>query len=1156
MAKTGFRAGRNEQTTQENLELLTGQRGNGLDRAITLRDLASTDLVSVSKSASGIYTISTKSSSSAVLVPTTPTGVEVSGGFSSITVRWDIPKYTGHSHTEIWRGTMETFTDAAMIATTPASVFGDLVATGSSFYYWVRHVNTNDRAGAYNATLGTLGETSRDISELIDDITAQMLESDLIRLLNEDTAANTAAITEAQEAIESARSDIETTSQALSDALAQAKSELENAIDTLEATNDIAIANARSDIETSITDQQVMLSNAINQARLDLEGVIATLEATHDGAIASNSTRITELTSSVATDNMAMSQALSQLQASTSTLSSELSSQILSVAQSVTNTEESLSSLITSLNAKYQDADSAIIGEIQTLYSTLTTELISLTSQFTQAVSEYQTADSFLSASMTSLTQTVADNQESTAQQILTLDTKYETETLALSSSISSLEQTVANSESATSTKLDLLESKVDSENTELSSSLSNLSQTVADNQASTASLISDLDSKIDTETSSLSSSLSDLQQVVTSSETTTATRISELESKTDLADLSLSALVTELSETVATNQEAMAMLQQAIDSGLEYDDTAIYSSLSNLSQTITNTEQSLSTLITVLESNYQDADSAIISELQTLYTTVTTELNSLTKQFTQAVSQYEAADATLSASISELSQTLADSETATSSQLIALDSKIDNADSTLSSSISNLSQTLTNSQSSTATQITELISRIETFESDLSANITSVSETLTSANGIIAQTIGQLTATYNALFDSQSAENSARLTEIREAVATIDEQGSISYRAMWAMKAEAGDITAGIGILAKSDGTSQVAVSASQFFIFDPNTANSLTPLFAVSNGAVTIPKAFIEEATIQVLNAQTITADYVKSGISIETPTLTSAVINGAEIHIGTGFNVTQDGYMTATSGKFAGRIEASDGFFNGNISSATMNGGSITGALITGSVIMGSQIYTGDELYLCFGDNVNTNQTYTFNSGIYVSAKKTIAITTQVNVQTNGQTPDNCLEFYAAGDKSMGFVSQERARYRTIPADVFDIRFDRSSLSGSGFMEFHLQMVGQSNNVIADVKITSPDSMPSIGTEFNVGGVVFYVYDNNLLASSASFVGSPYHVKSFGIRNRRSDYGPGWTSSVSAVGRFRAKIYSTNDGGGTVTYKATINNSVDPR
>jgi ABC-type transporter Mla subunit MlaD len=649
MAKTGFRAGRNEQTTQENLELLTGQRGNGLDRAITLRDLASTDLVSVSKSASGIYTISTKSSSSAVLVPTTPTGVEVSGGFSSITVRWDIPKYTGHSHTEIWRGTMETFTDAAMIATTPASVFGDLVATGSSFYYWVRHVNTNDRAGAYNATLGTLGETSRDISELIDDITAQMLESDLIRFLNEDTAANTSAITEAQAAIASARSDIETTSQSLTDALAQAKSDLEHAI--------------------------------------------ATLESTYDTEILANSTSISELTNSVASDKQAMSQEISQLRSSTTTLSDSFATQITTVMQ------------------------------------------------------------------------------------------------------------------------------------------------------------------------------------------------------------------------------------------------------------TITSTEQSLSTLITALESNYQDADSAIIGELQTLYTTVTTELNSLTKQFSQAVSQYEAADAVLLASISELSQTFVDSESATASQIQALDSKVNTADLALSSSLSSLQQTVSDSQSTTATKITELGSRIETVEADLTANITSISETLTNANTIIAQTISQLTVGYHTVLGSQATENNARLTEVSEVIAEIDELGTAAYRAMWAMKAEAGDITAGIGILAKSDGTSQVAVSASQFFIFDPNTVNSLTPLFAVSNGAVTIPKAFIEEATIQVLNAQTITADYVKSGISIETPTLTSAVINGAELNIGSGgtyggfhTKITAQGiiytdYLVASGGSLdnivinqnctiKGTLDGADGTFSGTV------------------------------------------------------------------------------------------------------------------------------------------------------------------------------------------------------------------------------------------
>ncbi|PJC87842.1 hypothetical protein CSW98_01585 [Vibrio sp. HA2012] len=186
--KRGFRAGRNEQATQENIELLTGQRGNGLDRAITLRDLASVGLAGVSKTSSGSYVISSGSgnSSSDVVIafPTAPTGFQITGGFGSIMLRWDAPRYPGHAYTEVWRGTVETFADAALIATTPATVFGDIVNTGSSYYYWIRHVNANNRAGAYNATLGTLGKTSQDISDIIDDIGEQMRESSLIEELS------------------------------------------------------------------------------------------------------------------------------------------------------------------------------------------------------------------------------------------------------------------------------------------------------------------------------------------------------------------------------------------------------------------------------------------------------------------------------------------------------------------------------------------------------------------------------------------------------------------------------------------------------------------------------------------------------------------------------------------------------------------------------------------------------------------------------------------------------------------------------------------------------------------------------------------------------------------------------------------------------------
>ncbi|SIO96094.1 phage tail tip fiber protein [Vibrio spartinae] len=413
--------------------------------------------------------------------------------------------------------------------------------------------------------------------------------------------------------------------------------------------------------------------------------------------------------------------------------------------------------------------------------------------------------------------------------------------------------------------------------------------------------------------------------------------------------------------------------------------------------------------------------------------------------------------------------------------------------------------------------------------------------------------TVGETSQDISSVIDEigEQMEGSELIQDLTSNIDSINANGSAAFQDMWTQKATAGNITAGIGILAGADGTSQVAISASQLFVFDPNIEDSLTPLLAVSDGTVKIPKTLIEEATIEVLQAQDIVADTIQAGIEIDTPILNSAVINGAEIHIGSLFNVTHEGVMTASSGTFSGRIEASDGYFNGDISASTMNGGNINGATITGSSIIGSQIYTGAELFLCFGDNMTTSRTYPFNRNIYVAASRKVTVETRVSAPWNGNTPNTCLDFYAAGDISMNFPTQNRARFRTIPANVIDIRVDRPRIGGSGFLGFIMQMVGINGNVIANVGMCSAGYMPPVGREFNVGGVVFYVYDSN-----AAGGGNRYGVRSFGVRNRRTNFGPGWTNNPAAVGRFRVRLDSTNDGGGTVTYRAAIDNSVDPR
>ncbi|MNB84702.1 Fibronectin type III protein [compost metagenome] len=130
---------------------------------------------------------------------------------------------------------------------------------------------------------------------------------------------------------------------------------------------------------------------------------------------------------------------------------------------------------------------------------------------------------------------------------------------------------------------------------------------------------------------------------------------------------------------------------------------------------------------------------------------------------------------------------------------------------------------------------------------------------------------------------DPRIAANAAAVQLQSQAIADLQS----GAQAMWTAKASAGQITAGIGLIAKSDGTSQVAISASQVFVFDPNSSTPMAPLFAIDNGQAVIAEAIIRKATIQILNAEKITADYVKAGVSISSP-----LINGGQIDMGNAF------------------------------------------------------------------------------------------------------------------------------------------------------------------------------------------------------------------------------------------------------------------------
>ncbi|EEH4116107.1 DUF1983 domain-containing protein [Salmonella enterica subsp. enterica] len=192
MSKKPWRAGKDLAAVVENMEIGTGQRGDGKDAFVTQRQLAELKLAKMNNSGNGGRVNLTPGISQEVATwlpppafPSVPQNFVATGGFGSVLLEWDMPVYRGHSLTEIWRATEDNLSDAILAGTTPGQVYSDPVDPGWSGFYWVRFVNSAGVSGPYNKSEGTAAETKPDIDSIIDTIQGEINKSPVIKSLDE-----------------------------------------------------------------------------------------------------------------------------------------------------------------------------------------------------------------------------------------------------------------------------------------------------------------------------------------------------------------------------------------------------------------------------------------------------------------------------------------------------------------------------------------------------------------------------------------------------------------------------------------------------------------------------------------------------------------------------------------------------------------------------------------------------------------------------------------------------------------------------------------------------------------------------------------------------------------------------------------------------------
>lgn len=807
MAKPAYRAGRDQAATSENVELLTGQRGDKLDKAVTFRELNALGLATLRPGAGGIYVPGKNPDLFPTGVydkPHAPVNVQASGAFHTVLVDWDGPMYRGHSHAEVWRAETDSLPAATLVGTTIANMFSDAIGKGATFYYWVRFVNGKDDRGPFHGEHGVVAQTSRDVQDILDELQGKIESSHLaqellkpildvpqLSVIVNETKANLAALDAREKQV--------------SDLLNHAQGQL-------------------GDNYINIALIQEQLRQRIDRYNLDFtdfrEAVFSVNPSTGEITMdAVNAVR------------------------------SELGAEITAVSQHLDAVEGIVNTCVTraELGDEFERlilVEQQIDGINGALSQTATkSEVTSVGSQVTQVGQE-------LNAVKGALSQKAAKSEVDEQGQRLTVAEQR----------ISA--NTTANS--ATAERIEQIKSELQLADQTINSSITELAQSVATDTQAMAQKMSALEVAM----AGNSAAISELQQAASGDGQSLASKFESISTSVDL-----------------TGEAAIrATLAGAEDSDRQRKATG---KIRREQKALSDQQQAMATTIEQIDAEFQAESAELRGQIINEQTVRATETGALAQRVGTVEAEFRAADSDLSASISEVAKAGSDADSALASQIKQVTANYQGADERLTAQITAESTARANAVQSLASQI-NTVSAVAGSKNRTFFQATAPSAGMGTGDQWFDTSNNNRPYRYSgtawvATDDPRIAANSAAVQSQSQAIADLQN----GAQAMWSIKAQAGDIKAGIGLVAKSDGTSQVMVSASQFFVFNPNSPNATAPLFAIDNGQTVIAEAIIRKATIQIIQSEKITADYIKAGVSISAP-----LITGGQFDMGNAF------------------------------------------------------------------------------------------------------------------------------------------------------------------------------------------------------------------------------------------------------------------------
>lgn len=378
------------ESLSEAVEIRLGRRGDTRDRAVTLRELIDSglakELINRPFDPNGGSNFSGDTEVVDTTIPPAPTGFTVTGGYSVMLLFWDAPynQYSNHSLTEVWRHDSDVLGDAQLVGASSGFSFSDPCGEGQSFYYWVRHVNTDGIIGPYNSTAGTLGETALDVVNTLEVLQGSITEDafyqglndriDLIEVNEANLAAAEADIAAAQLLINAAENDIVS----LETITATHTSQITN-LNTTVGSNSSNITTLQQTTATNasdITALETTVNNPTTGVAATASGLssLSTTVTQQGNDITSNANDITALETTVNDPSTGVAATASGL-SSLSTTVTQQGNDITSNASDVTALESTVNDPSTGVNAtatavnQLTTSVSNLDGDVQTLSS-------------------------------------------------------------------------------------------------------------------------------------------------------------------------------------------------------------------------------------------------------------------------------------------------------------------------------------------------------------------------------------------------------------------------------------------------------------------------------------------------------------------------------------------------------------------------------------------------------------------------------------------------------------------------------------------------------------------------------------------------------------------------------------------------------------------